>query len=163
MKEIGDEYRAFVTPLLRPQPPKVPFISSVTGEILSEAQDFRAEYWQRNLENPVLFRQAVSRLLQAPLTARVHLEVGPHSALAGPLKQIYDENALQISYISALKRATNDSCALLAAVGHLHCLGTQVQLPLPEDDDARRPLTDLPPYPWDLSKTYWPESRGLRE
>lgn len=163
MKEIGDEYRACVTPLLRPQPPKVPFISSVTGEILSEAQNFKAEYWQRNLENPVLFRQAVSRLLQGPLTTRVHLEVGPHSALAGPLKHIYDENALQISYLSVLKRATNDSCALLAAVGHLHCLGTEVQLPLPEDDDAKRPLTDLPSYPWDLSRTYWPESRGLRE
>lgn len=163
MKEIGDEYRALITPFLKPQRPRVPFISSVTGDALSEAKDFGSEYWQRNLENPVLFRQAVSKLLQSPSATRVHLEVGPHSALAGPLKQIYDENGQQVSYTSVLRRGSNDSCALLAAVGHLHCLGTRVRLPVPDDDDAARPLTDLPPYPWDLSRTYWPGSRGLRE
>lgn len=163
MKEIGDEYRSLVTPLLKPQRPRVPFISSVTGETLSEAQDFGPEYWQQNLENPVLFRQAVSRLLRRPSAAHVHLEVGPHPALAGPLKHIYDENGLQVSYTSVLRRASNDSCALLAAVGHLHCLGTLVRLPVPDDDDAAQPLTDLPPYPWDLSRTYWPEGRALRE
>lgn len=141
----------------------MPFISSVTGESVSEAQDFGPEYWQRNLENPVLFRQAVSRLIQGPSAARVHLEVGPHAALAGPLKHIYDENGLNISYTSVLRRESNDSCTMLAAVGHLHCLGIRVRLPVPEDDDAARPLTDVPPYPWDLSRTYWPESRGLRE
>lgn len=163
MKEIGDEYRSLVTPFLKPQRPRVPFISSVSGETLSEAQEFGSEYWQRNLENPVLFRQAVSRLLQGPCAAQVHLEVGPHSALAGPLKHIYDENRLQVSYTSVLRRASNDSCALLAAVGHLHCLGILVRLPVPDDDRASQPLTDLPPYPWDLSRTYWPEGRGLRE
>lgn len=163
MKEIGDEYRSLVTPFLKPQRPRVPFMSSVTGGTLSEAQEFGPEYWQRNLENPVLFRQAVSRLLRGPSAAHVHLEVGPHSALAGPLKQIYDENGLQVSYTSVLRRASNDSCALLAAVGHLHCLGTMVRLPVPDDDHAAQPLTDLPPYPWDLSRTYWPEGRALRE
>lgn len=163
MKEVGDEYRALITPLLEPQRSKVPFISSVTGESVSEAQDFGPEYWQRNLESPVLFRQAVSRLIQGPSAARVHLEVGPHAALAGPLKHIYDENRLNVSYTSVLRRESNDSCTMLAAVGHLHCLGIRVRLPVPDDDDAARPLTDVPPYPWDLSRTYWPESRGLRE
>lgn len=163
MKEIGDEYRALITPFLKPQRSKVPFISSVTGKTVSEAQDFGPEYWQRNLENPVLFRQAVSTLLQGSSAARVHLEVGPHAALAGPLKQIYDENRLNVSYTSVLRRGSNDSCALLAAVGHLHCLGIRVRLPVPDDDHAARPLTDVPPYPWDLSRTYWPESRDLRE
>lgn len=163
MKEIGDEYRALITPFLKPRQSKVPFISSVTGETVSKAQDFGPEYWQRNLENPVLFRQAVTRLLQGPTAARVHLEVGPHAALAGPLKQIYDENRLNVSYSSVLRRGSNDSYALLAAVGHLHCLGIRVRLPVPDDDHAARPLTDVPPYPWDLSRTYWTESRDLRE
>lgn len=163
MKEIGDEYRFLVTPFLKPQRPRVSFISSVTGETLSEAQEFGPEYWKRNLENPVLFRQAVSRLLRGPSAAHVHLEVGPHSALAGPLKHIYDETGMQVSYTSVLRREINDSCALLAAVGHLHCLGSLVRLPVPDDDHAAQPLTDLPPYPWDLSRTYWPEGRALRE
>lgn len=163
MKEIGDAYRALITPFLKPQRPRVTFISSVTGEALSEAQDFNAKYWQSNLESPVLFRQAARRLLQESTTASVHLEVGPHSALAGPLKQIYDEQGLQVSYTSVLRRASNDSSSFLAAVGHLHCLGIRVRLPVPEDDAAARPLTDLPPYPWDLSRKYWTQSRGLKE
>lgn len=93
----------------------------------------------------------------------MHLEVGPHAALAGPLKQIYDENRLDVSYASVLRRDSNDSCALLAAVGQLHCLGIRVRLPVPDDDLTARPLTDVPPYPWDLSRTYWTESRDLRE
>lgn len=165
MKDIGDEYRALITPFLKPKRPTVAFVSSVTGEPLSEAHDFSAEYWQQNLENPVLFRQAVSKLLQGgPSTTSVHIEVGPHSALAGPLKQIYNEHRLQVPYTSVLKRASSDSRALLAAVGHLHCLGIKVRLPVPDDDSsAARPLTDLPPYPWDLSRTYWTQSRSLWE
>lgn len=163
MKEIGDEYRVLITPFLKPQRPRVTFVSSVTGEALSEAQDFNAKYWQSNLESPVLFRQATRRLLQESTAASVHLEVGPHSALAGPLKQIYNEQGLQVSYTSVLKRASNDSNALLAAIGHLHCLGIRVRLPVPDDDAAARPLTDLPPYPWDLSRTYWTQSRGLKQ
>lgn len=167
MKDIGDEYRTLITPFLKPKPATIPFISSVTGSALSEAQDFSAQYWQQNLENPVLFRQAVTALLQGPSTAStVHLEVGPHSALAGPLKQIYAEQGLQVAYTSVLSRGHSDVRSLLSALGNLHCLGLKVRLPVPDNDDdgnAARHLTDLPPYPWDLSRTYWTQSRSLRE
>ncbi|KAI8179922.1 Highly reducing polyketide synthase FUM1 [Colletotrichum sp. SAR 10_66] len=158
MRVVGAEYQALLKPHLSPSSPKIPFFSSVSLQRLERASDFGPDYWQRNLESPVLFRQAVTRLLQTSSTS-LHLEVGPHSALAGPLKQIYSENAMTPAYITAQKRGVNSMVSFLSAVGELHCRGVPVVFPVL---DGVRPLTDLPPYPWHLSKTYWPESRVIK-
>ncbi|KAJ0280261.1 hypothetical protein CBS470a_008877 [Colletotrichum nupharicola] len=158
MRMVGAEYQALLKPHLSPSSPKIPFFSSVSLQRLERASDFGPDYWQRNLESPVLFRQAVTRLLQTSSTS-LHLEVGPHSALAGPLKQIYSENAMTPAYITAQKRGVNSMVSFLSAVGELHCRGVPVAFPVL---DGVRPLTDLPPYPWHLSKTYWPESRVIK-
>ncbi|KXH40468.1 polyketide synthase [Colletotrichum salicis] len=155
MRTVGIEYQCLLKPHLSPKSPNVAFYSSVSSKILERGSDFGAEYWQRNLESPVLFRQAVVQLLQTSSTT-LHLEVGPHSALAGPLKQIYTEMAISPSYLSVQKRGSNSAAAFLAALGELHCRGFPVQFPIP---DGVRPLTDLPPYPWHLSKAFWPDSR----
>ncbi|KAI8168048.1 Polyketide synthase [Colletotrichum sp. SAR 10_70] len=158
MRVVGAEYQALLKPHLSPSSPKIPFFSSVSLQRLERASDFGPDYWQRNLESPVLFRQAVTRLLQTSSTS-LHLEVGPHSALAGPLKQIYSENAMTPAYITAQKRGANSMVSFLSAVGELHCRGVPVVFPVL---DGVRPLTDLPPYPWHMSKTYWPESRVIK-
>ncbi|KAJ0332025.1 hypothetical protein COL922a_011545 [Colletotrichum nupharicola] len=158
MRVVGAEYQALLKPYLSPNAPKIPFFSSVSLQRLERASDFGPDYWQRNFESPVLFRQAVTRLLQTSSTS-LHLEVGPHSALAGPLKQIYSENAMTPAYITAQKRGSNSIVSFLSAVGELHCRGVPVVFPVL---DGVRPLTDLPPYPWHLSKTYWPESRVIK-
>lgn len=158
MRVVGAEYQALLKPYLSPNAPKIPFFSSVSLQRLERPSDFGPDYWQRNLESPVLFRQAVTRLLQTSSTS-LHIEVGPHSALAGPLKQIYSENAMTPAYITAQKRGANSMVSFLSAVGELHCRGVPVVFPVL---DGVRPLTDLPPYPWHLSKTYWPESRVIK-
>ncbi|OHF03980.1 polyketide synthase [Colletotrichum orchidophilum] len=154
MRAVGTEYQSLIKPHLSPKSLNVAFYSSVSSQRLKRGSDFDAQYWQRNLESPVLFRQAVVQLLQTSSTT-LHLEVGPHSALAGPLKQIYTEMAISPPYISVQKRGSNSSAAFLAAIGELHCRGALVKFPIP---DGVRPLTDLPPYPWHLSKTFWPDS-----
>lgn len=155
MRAVGTEYQSLIKSHLSPESPNVPFYSSVSSQTLERGSDFGAEYWQRNLESPVLFRQAVVRLLQTSSTT-LHLEVGPHSALAGPLKQIYTEMAIIPPYLSVQKRGSNSAAAFLAAIGELHCRGVPVKFPI---SDGARPLRDLPPYPWHLSKTFWPDSR----
>ncbi|KAL2878361.1 Mycolipanoate synthase [Colletotrichum sp. CLE4] len=154
MRAVGIEYQSLLKPHLSPKSPNVAFHSSVSSQILERGSDFGAEYWQRNLESPVLFRQAVVQLLQTSSTT-LHLEVGPHSALAGPLKQIYTEMAISPFYLSIQKRGSNSAAAFLATLGELHCRGVPVKFPIP---DGVRPLTDLPPYPWHLSKAFWPDS-----
>ncbi|OHW99219.1 polyketide synthase [Colletotrichum incanum] len=158
MSTIGAEYQDLLKPHLDPKPPRVAFYSSVSAHIHQRGSDFGAEYWQRNLDSPVLFRQAVTNLLQTSST-KLHLEIGPHSALAGPLKQIYSENSVSPTYVPIQKRGSNSLATFLSAVGELHCRGFTVNFPV---SNGVRPLTDLPPYPWNMSKTYWPHSRPVK-
>ncbi|KAJ4419135.1 Mycolipanoate synthase [Gnomoniopsis sp. IMI 355080] len=187
MEAVGSTYTALIGPHLEPKKPRLPLASSVSGTLVDSFSDFGAEYWQRNLQQPVLFRQAVGCLINSRaggMTGPI-LEVGPHSALAGPLKQIYREHGggggqREIAYTPVLQRKCHAVASFLSALGHLHCLGVpNVLLPLPPAQkgllDGRgterpvampmTPLTDLPPYPWDLSRVcYDPRStRALRE
>ncbi|MES1240936.1 MAG: acyltransferase domain-containing protein [Acidobacteriota bacterium] len=68
---------------LQPLPPAVPLLSTVTGEPLERPMD--ADYWADNLFRPVLFSQAVARLLARG--ERAFLEVDAHPILATPLEQ----------------------------------------------------------------------------
>ena len=78
--------------------------SSVTGSIASPKDLQTVEYWIRNLVSPVLFLQSITSMLaettpglkkigsrktSPPITEL--LEIGPHGALRGPLREIISE------------------------------------------------------------------------
>ena len=155
MTLVGDEYRELIAEHLSPRPPKIPFYSSVRSKVLHEAADFGPRYWQDNLERPVLFHSATRALLAGSKECAVHLEVGPHAALSGPLRQIYKESSEQINYVSALIRSKDDTVSFLQAVGQLHSLGVKISYP-PGSEEV---LTDLPSYPWHYERSYWSETR----
>lgn len=155
MTLVGDEYRELIAEHLSPRPPKIPFYSSVRSKVLHEASDFGPRYWQDNLESPVLFHSATRALLAGSKECAVHLEVGPHAALSGPLRQIYKESSEEINYVSALIRSKDDTVSFLQAVGQLHSLGVKISYP-PGSEEV---LTDLPSYPWHYEKSYWSETR----
>lgn len=170
MNEVGSTYIHRITPFLKPKPPQIPFASSVTTTFLHKASDFGPEYWQENLQKPVLFRQAIGRVIRDGVGDCPIIEVGPHSTLAGPMKQIFKENGMQqLSYTSVLKRNSHAVSAFMSALGHLYCWGvSNILLPLTLEDGAApptTPLTDFPPYSWNLSENcYNPRStRALRE
>lgn len=170
MSEVSSEYINRISPFLQPKHPRVPFASSVTSTFLQEAHEFGPQYWQNNLQKPVVFRQAISTILKAGLGNRPFLEIGPHSTLAGPLKQIFKENGVpEICYTSIFQRGSHAVTSFLSALGYLHCSGVQnILLRLILEDGASLPptlLKDLPPYPWDLrERCYSPRStRLLRE
>ncbi len=60
-----------------------------------DGQTYMPAYWRKNLEQPVQFSAAVANLVAAA-DKKVHLiEIGPHAALKGPIKQI--RSALKLS------------------------------------------------------------------
>ncbi len=64
---------------LTPSPSAVPFISTVDGT-LKAGETLDAEYWYRNVREPVRFSDAVTHLLKdSGIT--VFLEIGPHPVL----------------------------------------------------------------------------------
>nr|ALP31891.1 polyketide synthase 9 [Diaporthe helianthi] len=102
------------------------------------------------------FRQEVKELLlKAP--GSIHLVIGPDSSIAKDLEQAYTEAGLRPAYIPTLVRGQSATITFLTALGELYSHGVPIRLPAP--NGTLKPLVDLEPYPWDLSKHYWPESR----
>ena len=138
------------------RPLDILFSSSTTGEIFEDPVAMNPEYWQTNLTSPVQFNSAVRRLLQRQRN-NVFLEIGPHSTLAGPLRQICSEVGLDCLYIPTMIR--NKDCAetLLSAWGQLYQQG--ISFSFEHLTRGGSVLPDLPSYPWDHSASYWYESR----
>lgn len=156
--------------------PRARMISSVTGMELPDSLPDR--YWTHNLRNRVCFSTAISNLAtQSGLEqVRYMIEIGPHSALAGPLKQIFSANQLdRFTYISTFLRNKDSAVQLLKTAGELfmrdYPLDVQ-QVNAIEDfnritssKSTRQPhlLVDLPPYQWHYDKKYWAEARFSQE
>ncbi|KAE8368553.1 hypothetical protein BDV27DRAFT_153933 [Aspergillus caelatus] len=161
MKEVGDLYHDLIANHLHPKEPLIPFFSTVTDTVQQKASQFGARYWQRNLESPVLFYQACKRILQREeLRDCIHLEIGPHSALAGPLRQIFVEQNASNPYLSVLKRDGDGRTSFLSCLGELHCRG--VSITYPTCSSPYRPLCDLPSYPWHRETAYSDETRVMK-
>jgi acyl transferase domain-containing protein/thioesterase domain-containing protein len=67
------------------QPPRIPFVSNVTGSWISDDEACDPEYWVRHLRSTVRFADGLSTLAEDP--QRVYLEVGPGTALASLARQ----------------------------------------------------------------------------
>ena len=157
MIDIGDQYRAVIEQLIGEREPRTLFFSSVSGCLL-QATTLGAKYWQRNLESPVLFRSAISCILEHSVSKNaVFLEIGPHSALAGPLRQILVHKSNRAPYVPAMVRNQNCTESLLIAAGRLHL--RRVPINFLELIPTGICLPNLPPYTWDHEESYWYESR----
>ncbi|KAM4065795.1 acyl transferase domain-containing protein [Hirsutella rhossiliensis] len=124
MAEIGGEYYASMTDAgVVGNVHTLPFFSSVSGEFFAPAAKsrFGPIYWQTNLERPVLFTLVVRSAIQQHVgpSKQVFLEVGPHAALAGPLRQILTHNSSSASYVSTLSRRIDSAESWLSALGQL--------------------------------------------
>lgn len=162
MAEIGEDYHSLIANKVQDKPPTKPFFSSVTGELLGEGEQLGARYWQKNLESPVLFRSAVSSIIQHPIGQNaMFLEIGPHSALAGPVRQTLTAASISSPYVASMLRGQNCTEVLLSVIGKLYTLH------VPVDFEALIPegvsLPELPRYPWNHSGSYWYESRISKE
>ncbi|EPE03579.1 polyketide synthase [Ophiostoma piceae UAMH 11346] len=159
----------------------VAIFSSVTGSQM-EAGSISPTYWVDNLVQPVLFTQALTAMcaLEKETEPRINvvIEIGPHGALAGPIRQVFQATsslAGKVGILSMLTRnmdATDTAHAMAAA---LFCRGGAVDLaainrdiqtspewithPKHQASTVPRLLVDLPSYPWNHEKSYWGEPR----
>ncbi|MCB1474493.1 MAG: SDR family NAD(P)-dependent oxidoreductase [Rhodobiaceae bacterium] len=156
MDEIRDD---LVTALadIRPRKSSVPIVSTVSGMPLDGAA-IDAEYWARNVREPVLFARAMESLASAG--ARYFLELGAHPVLATSMRECLEDLGVSGSLAASLKRREEDDLTFLTAAGQLHVDGYRL------DRDAffgSRPRdVELPTYQWQRS-SYWVESEESRQ
>ncbi|KAF4884019.1 Highly reducing polyketide synthase FUM1 [Colletotrichum fructicola] len=157
MQEVGERYLSLTSPYMsnhmKAEDSEPLFFSSVTGMRLPEDEATDANYWRSNLESPVLFDAAVTSLVsehQSKSSGKLmFLEIGPHSAMAGPLRQILTKVSLELSYATCLVRSMDSTESLLTALGQLWQQGVSVDFNrLTNPNGNARVVTDLPTYPW---------------
>lgn len=138
------------------QDPRVPFYSSVTRNVIQTAKQLGPNYWKSNLVSPVLFAPALRKAMHDD-SNRLFLEVGPHSTLAGPIRQLVGQMGLKCQYIPTMIRDEDCQKSLLSAFGQLYQTGIPIDLAalIPRS----KVLSDLPAYPWDHGPGFWYESR----
>lgn len=142
-------------------------ISSVTGFEISP-ETLGPYYWMRNLVSPVLFSDSVKQLISPDdgegNTIDILIEIGPHSALGGPIQQILSHyNIEKVGYESMLTRGKNALKTSLQLASKLFLAGLPLSLAQVNGDLHPHQLMDLPPYQWNHSKVFRHETRLQRE
>lgn len=176
MELIADKYLNRISHIQPKQPAStsVKMASSVTGDVIPHTE-LGPEYWVKNFVSTVLFSDATAALMKENSRRRrrgragetafdILLEVGPHGALKGPLRQILQQQEIKdVAYQSVLSRGENDARSAVTAAGELLLQGVSVNVSAVNRLQWKpRPLADLPSYPWNHSLTFWSESRLSR-
>ncbi|KNG83930.1 hypothetical protein ANOM_008348 [Aspergillus nomiae NRRL 13137] len=147
----------------------IKMVSSVTGQVV-RGEELNAAYWGTNLTFPVLFEDV---LIEVFRTVRVNqkqgnslavIEIGPHSAVGGRIKQIIKSLKLSgsITYHLVLSQGQDTSRTTVGLAGDLFSKGATIDFREVNDLDGsarKRLLTNLPTYNWHHKTTHWVESR----
>lgn len=99
---------------------QIPMISTVTGEVLEPSQ-CRADYWWRNLREPVRFEAALTRA--ARMQPRLFLEIGPNPVLLSYLREGLRAVGSEAAYSHTLSKRDPAGDPLPAIVDRATALG----------------------------------------
>jgi acyl transferase domain-containing protein/NAD(P)-dependent dehydrogenase (short-subunit alcohol dehydrogenase family)/acyl carrier protein len=137
---------------LAPKPPAIPLYSTVTGSRVTTALH-DAEYWWRNVRQPVRFRDAAASAVGDGHA--LFVEVGPHPVLSAALKETAAAQGEKVEVLHSLKRGDEERRTALRTLARLYCLGHPVNWPAFYGD--RCPHLALPLYPWQRER-HWFET-----
>ena len=164
MELIAERYLSLLHDISPAEVSGVEFYSTVTGARITSLQ-LQPAYWVANLVSQVKFSEGLISMCGKSNNISTIIEVGPHAALEGPIRQTLKEHSKSyhaINYTSCLRRNTdaNDTSMQLAA--YLCMRGYPVNFAAvnnPLGTKKSRTLTDMPPYRWQHDQKYWHESR----
>ncbi|KAI0198468.1 reducing type I polyketide synthase [Astrocystis sublimbata] len=153
----------------------VAFYSPVTGDRINDANALGPEHWVANMLEPVRFVSSFQNMVLSEgkdgssQGVDIIMEVGPHSALAGPIRQCLSEipfKDLGVSYVSCLERgkdAVETTQLLAGTLFQKGCAADISQINFPSGGARCEVIPNLPTYPWNHSTKFWHESRASRE
>jgi acyl transferase domain-containing protein/phospholipid N-methyltransferase len=173
MNPIADEYQKSLVEDVVSLDLNIPYYSSAKGNLL-QSPKLDATYWTEHMVGPVQFNRAMQQIFTNK--GKYHeeincvIEIGPHSALRAPIKQILESLGLQgkFSYFPTLARGKDAMEMMTSLAAGLFKDGSSFSLSavnFPGDeavDSSDEFLTDLPTYPWTHAE-YWHESRLSRD
>jgi len=155
---IVDAFAAEVEKVRR-NPPRIPFVSNVTGQWITDAEAVDSAYWSRHLNHPVRFHDALGAAWR--MEQPIFLEAGPGKTLGMLAMQHPDgRNSPTPAAISSLRHHYEnqpDVEFLLTSVGKLWLSGLPIQWKHLPGNERRRKVS-LPTYPFER-QNYWIEAK----
>jgi len=151
MVPIEGDIRHSLRPLA-PQRPKATLYSTVTSSLVADALH-DAEYWWRNVREPVRFAETAGFMIRNGHSN--FLEIGPHPVLGPAIGEIAAAENLTARVFSSLKRGDDEQRRMLEVLAGLYCNGVRVNWRTLYGEDC--PHVALPLYPW-RRETHWIES-----
>ncbi|MBZ4400291.1 type I polyketide synthase [Myxococcus sp. AS-1-15] len=155
---------ARVVSRIKPRAPKLPIVSSLTGDWLTEREAVTVDYWCRHLRETVRFSEALHLLLSGK--ERAFIEVGPGTALSSLTRRHPSRSTQPV--VSTLPYTSEEPTHPLASLGEAWLAGITIDWERFRAGDQRRRVT-LPGYSFDRER-YWiepvtatPRSVGPRE
>lgn len=138
---------------LSPRESNIRFVSTVTGDEV-EGTKLGARYWWDNVRQPVLFSNAVGRLIEDGF--HVFLEIGPHPVLLNYVAECAKAANSTAKAVGTLRRGEPEQDALLTSLGSCQLLGCDLDL------EAFFPVPGryvrLPAYPWQRER-HWHQAK----
>lgn len=155
MEPILGEFAAQVSTVAL-HPPRIPFVSNVTGEWITAKQATDPVYWASHLRQAVRFAEGVVELLKRP--ERIWLEVGPGQALSAAVRETAGgaPETLALSSIKHPHEERSDLEFILGTLGQLWLAGVKIDWARFHAHERRRRVP-LPTYPFERQR-YWVEA-----
>ena len=134
---------------LTPACTEVAICSSAVGDFI-DGDVLDAEYWYRNLADPVRFDTAVRTF--AAYARPLFVECSPHPILAGAVRDILGDAGIEGTAVGTLKRDAGGPRQFLTAAAEAYAQGAAVSWPALLGPVTRRP--ELPTYAFDRRR-FW--------
>ncbi|CAM2069715.1 Amino acid adenylation domain-containing protein [Sulfidibacter corallicola] len=135
------------------KPPRIPFISCLTGDWITEEQATDPQYWWEQMKGSVQFAKSIQMVMETP--DLVLLEVGPGRTLTTlTRRQINRDNPPQLlTSVRHPKEEQSDVDFLMITLGKLWLAG--IDIPWEKRFEGERRLRlELPTYPFERTR-YW--------
>jgi acyl transferase domain-containing protein/acyl carrier protein len=128
----------------------VPIYSTVTSQV-ENGSALDADYWVRNLRQPVLFGSAVQSLIADGF--RTFLELSPHPLLVPSVQAGLAEAGQSGLALGSMRREEDERSCMLASAGALHVAGHRLEW---ERLNGPGRCVSLPPLPLQRERA-WPD------
>ncbi|MGW5000826.1 SDR family NAD(P)-dependent oxidoreductase [Streptomyces hydrogenans] len=144
MDPVLDEFRA-VAATVTFHPPRIPIVSTLTGELATSEELTSPDYWTRHIRATVRYHHAVETLTAlGPFTG---IELGPDAVLT----------SLTPGSVPLLRRERGERATVLAALAAAHTRGVPVDRSSFAEGDADGDAHELPTYAFQRER-YWMEA-----
>ena len=142
---------------LAPRSTTTPLYSTVLGKFIS-GSEMDADYWVRNLRQPVLFSPAISALANDGHS--IFIEMSPHPVLVAATEATLRAESIEATVVPSLRREKPERVELLSSFGSLFVSGYPVDWSRLFAVEA--PQVDFPVYTFQRERC-WPAPETLNK